>query len=80
MSTYTLFGVEYDDIDDLNEKLAETFWGTFGDNFRTDEVAKRETFNNWTDSLCKGDELCDQGYNDCDLIYTAEDAHARRWL
>lgn len=74
------FGVTFDDIDDLNEALAESFWRTFGDIFGEDEPMLREEFNNWTDSLRKDGHLCDNGYNYCDLVYTVEDAKRRRWI
>lgn len=48
----------------------------------SDEIALDEAFNNWTDSLCKGGELCEYAYNniagidwnDCDVMRSLEQA------
>lgn len=77
---YEFNGVEFDDECDLNEALVAAFWQTFGDTFGDDEPALREAFNNWTDGLCKGGDLSDDAYNDCDLVYDVCDARRRRWL
>ena len=79
MANFEYDGKEYD-LDDLNEALARDFWQAFGDTFGSDEPAKRETFHNWTDGLCKGGVLCDAGYDQCDLIYSANEAHGRGWI
>lgn len=56
-----------DDIAEAEQHLTDMFWETFlGDNdpevrelFKRDKPALRETFNNWTDSLHKDGEMCD---------------------
>lgn len=32
-------------------------------NWKGDAIAKRESWNNWTDSLCKGGEISNHQYN-----------------
>lgn len=52
------------------EKLLTTmFWEAFSpSDFGDDDTMKREAFNNWTDSLCKDGEICDDAYDQLCLI------------
>lgn len=84
---YVLFGEEYD-IDDLCEELSKLFWQMIFesgghdliDKLDSDGPMKRETFNNWVDSLCKEGHLCDQGGFEGRLTYEACEARARKWI
>ena len=77
---YYLYGNKFRTLDDLNKSLAAEFWRGFGDVFGDDKVRLGKSFNNWTLFLCKVNRLCDNGYYDCTLEYSAEDAKKMGWL
>lgn len=77
---YTFGCFQHDTLDELNETLAQIFWELFGDVFGDDEPAEAEAFNNWTDAMCKDGDLCERGYRECSLIYTASEARQRGWI
>ena len=60
---------QHEDIYDANKELSDMFFDlTPIAEFGNDTVAMREAFNNWTDALCKDGEICDDTYNECELI------------
>ena len=66
-TVFQVFGRDFDESDSpLAERfLTETFWANFGrDSYGDDEVMRNEDFNNWTDSLCKNGDICDDSYNE----------------
>lgn len=67
MTSYTVNGKEYDDLDTAERHLSALFFDLLADleiDFGNDAPAWRESFNNWTDALHRGNALCDAGYND----------------
>lgn len=49
--------------------LTAMFWDTFNRaDFGDDIPMKRETFNNWTDALCKDGTICDDAYDQLCMI------------
>lgn len=64
---YELRGRLYDDVDTLTAKLRteyRDYLEELGVKIGADEVADNEGFNNWTDGLCKGGEICEDTYRE----------------
>lgn len=70
-TVYVVHGIEHDDISDADEILRAEFWEMFSNDEKAqlmdDRPMRAEAFNNWTDSLCKGGEICEDTYNECSL-------------
>ena len=67
--TYTVFGRVYEESESILAARALTasflnICAYAGIDHGNDGAAWRESFNNWTDSLCKGGQICDAAYND----------------
>lgn len=70
-TAYEIRGVQFDDISEADEILRAEFWDSLSPElkaqFESDGPMRREAFNNWTDSLCKDGEICDDTYDECSL-------------
>jgi len=68
MTTYTIFGSEYENEIEASEDLTRFFVDMIDecapDFPKWDIPATNETFNNWTDGLCKDGEICTDTYNE----------------
>jgi hypothetical protein len=72
-TVYVIHGKEFEeDESHLAEKyLTGVFWSMFDESQReeleSDQIAMRESFANWTDSLCKDGDICQDSYNSLDM-------------
>lgn len=67
--TYAIFGREYEESESILAERALTAafletWDEMGIDHGNDGAAWRESFNNWTDSLHCGGQICENAYSD----------------
>ena len=67
MTTYVICGRSYEGAEESERVLSSLFFDMcrdLGIDYGQDHVAWRECFNDWTDSLCKDDLICEASYKD----------------
>lgn len=67
--TYMVFGRVYEESESIlaERALTASFLETCADmgiDHGSDGAAWRESFNDWTDSLCQNGQICDAAYSD----------------
>jgi len=68
VTVYRVNDTLHDNIDDASAALSGMFDEMCAElraDYGNDTIARNEDFNNWTDTLCKDGEICDDTYNEC---------------